>query len=122
RIDHRYRRIRVVTGRGTVTAARVIVTVPTVAIADEEITFDPHLPEKVAAASGVSPGTADKLFLAYDGHVTERYLIGSTARLETRSEERRVGKGSRINWFFGLHQDVHLSGRSQGALRGDAGA
>jgi monoamine oxidase len=101
RIDHRCRRIRVVTGRGTVTAARVVVAVPTAAIADEDITFDPPLPEKVAAASGLPLGTADKLFLAYDGDVTERYLIGSTTRLETMSYQLRPFGRPRINCFFG---------------------
>jgi len=101
RIDHRGRRIRVVTGRGTVTAAHVIVTVPTTAIADEDIKFDPPLPEKVAAASGLPLGTADKLFLAYDGDAAERYLIGSTTRLETMSYQLRPFGRPRINCFFG---------------------
>jgi monoamine oxidase len=75
--------------------------VPTAAIADEDITFDPPLPEKVAAASGLPLGTADKLFLAYNGDVTERYLIGSTTRLETMRDQLRPFGRPRINCFFG---------------------
>jgi monoamine oxidase len=58
RIEHHGSRINVKTSRGTVGAARVIVTVPTAAIADEHLVFDPQLPDKVAAAQAcrsVSP-------------------------------------------------------------------
>jgi len=50
RIDHREQMIRLETTRGTVTAARVIVTVPTSIIAGESLRFDPPLPDKVALA------------------------------------------------------------------------
>src|SRR5207245_2633931 len=58
-IDHRERAIRVETARGTVTAARVIVAVPTSIIAGEVLRFDPPLPAKVAAAAGLPLGVGD---------------------------------------------------------------
>src|SRR5215510_3816794 len=47
RIDHGGRTIRLETARGTVTAARVIITVPTSIIAGEIFRFDPPLPDKI---------------------------------------------------------------------------
>ena len=45
------------TSRGTLTADKVIVTVPTNLIADEAIRFHPPLPAKVDAARGLPPGS-----------------------------------------------------------------
>ena len=66
-VDHRGRAIRLETARGTVTARRVIVTVPTSIIAGEIIRFDPPLPDKLAAAAGLPLGVDDKLFISLDG-------------------------------------------------------
>src|SRR6266446_6625832 len=66
-IDHGGRAIRLETTRGTVTARRVIVTVPTSILAAEMLRFDPPLPDKLAAAAGLPLGLADKLFLSIDG-------------------------------------------------------
>jgi monoamine oxidase len=57
RIDHGGRAIRLETARGAVTAARVIVTVPTSIIAGEMLRFDPPLPDKIAAAAGLPLGS-----------------------------------------------------------------
>src|SRR5258705_6480353 len=43
-IDHSKKRVRIETSRGTLTAGKVIVTVPTNLIADESIRFHPALP------------------------------------------------------------------------------
>ena len=67
KIDHRGRAIRIETARGTVTAQRVVVTVPTSILAAEAIRFDPPLPDKIAAAAGLPLGVDDKLFIALDG-------------------------------------------------------
>src|SRR6266700_5725379 len=67
RIGHHGTRIRLATRRGTVNAACVIVTVPTSAIADEHLVFDPPLPDKITAAAGLPLGLANKLFLRLDG-------------------------------------------------------
>jgi monoamine oxidase len=65
-IDHSAKRIRIETSRGTLTADKVIVTVPTNLIADEAIRFHPPLPAKVDAARGLPLGLADKVTLALD--------------------------------------------------------
>src|SRR3954451_2020495 len=46
-IDHSGPRVRVVSSRGTLNAGKVIVTVPTNLIANEDIRFTPKLPAKV---------------------------------------------------------------------------
>ncbi len=101
RVEHRGSRIRLATSRGTVSAARVIVTVPTAAIAGEHLVFDPPLPDKLAAASGLPLGLADKLFFAFDGDMQERFLVGSTSRRETMSYQVRPFGRPRIHCFFG---------------------
>ena len=65
-IDHSGKRVRIETSRGTLTAGKVIVTVPTNLIADEAIRFHPPLPAKVDAARGLPLGLADKVMLALD--------------------------------------------------------
>jgi monoamine oxidase len=105
RIEHHGSRINVKTSRGTVGAARVIVTVPTAAIADEHLVFDPPLPNKVAAASGLPLGLANKLFLQVEGTIpgadAEFFLVGSTRRRETMNYQVRPLGRPRINCFFG---------------------
>jgi monoamine oxidase len=105
RIDHHGSRISVETSRGTISAARIIVTVPTAAIAGEHLVFDPPLSDKVAAASGLPLGLANKLFLRLDGSVPgaedELFLVGSTRRRETMSYQVRPLGRPRINCFFG---------------------
>ncbi len=59
RVDHRGDAIRLETARGTLTASRVIVTVPTSIIAGEIIRFDPPLADKLAAAAGLPLGVDD---------------------------------------------------------------
>ena len=65
-IDHSGKRVRIETSQGTLTAAQVIVTVPTNLIANEAIRFHPPLPAKVDAARGLPLGLADKVTLALD--------------------------------------------------------
>src|SRR6185312_2314906 len=107
RVVHGGRRIRLESERGVVNAARVIVTVPTDIIAGERLVFDPPLPDKVAAASGLPLGLADKLFLRFEGTLPdpdnddELFLVGSTRRRETMSYQVRPLGRPRINCFFG---------------------
>ncbi len=105
RIDHGGRAIRLETARGTVTAARAIVTVPTSILAAELIRFDPPLPDKLAAAAGLPLGLADKLFIALDGTFPgiehDAYLIGSTNSRETMSYQVRPFDRPAIYCFFG---------------------
>ena len=105
RVEHDGGRIHLATARGTVSAARVIVAVPTSVIAGEHLVFDPELPDKVAAAAGLPLGLANKLFLGLDGRLPgdedELFLVGSTARRETMSYQVRPLGRPRINCFFG---------------------
>ncbi len=105
RVEHHGGRIRLATARGTVSADRIIVTVPTSAIAGEHLVFDPELPDKIAAAAGLPLGLANKLFLRLDGALPgaedELFLVGSTQRRETMSYQVRPLGRPRINCFFG---------------------
>src|SRR6185312_8633262 len=65
-IDHSAKRLRIETSQGTLSADKVIVTVPTNLIADEAIRFHPALPDKVEAASKLPLGLADKVVLALE--------------------------------------------------------
>jgi len=105
RIAHGGRAIALETGRGTVTAARVIVTVPTSILAAELIRFDPPLPEKLSAAAGLPLGVDDKLFISLEGALPgvghDGFLIGSTTRTETMSYQIRPLDRPAIYCFFG---------------------
>jgi monoamine oxidase len=104
-VDHRGRAIRLQTARGTVTAARVIVTVPTSIIADKIIRFEPSLPGKIEAAAGLPLGVDDKLFIAISGQLPgiehDAYLVGSTTSRETMSYLVRPFDRPAIYCFFG---------------------
>lgn len=65
-IDHSGKRVRIETSRGTLSAAKVIVTAPTNLLADEAVRFHPSLPAKVDAARGLPLGLADKVMLSLD--------------------------------------------------------
>ena len=65
-IDLAGRRVRVVTAKGPLEAAAVIVTVPTDVLAAEAIRFTPALPEKIEAAAALPLGANEKLFLGLD--------------------------------------------------------
>ncbi len=101
RVAHGGSRIRVETAQGTVSAARVVVTVPTEVIAGGHLAFDPPLPDKLEAAAGLPLGLADKLCLGFDGDMSERFLVGSTRRRETMSYQVRPFGRPRIHCFFG---------------------
>lgn len=120
RINHRDRAIRLATSRGAVAAARVIIAVPTAAIAGEEVAFDPPLPEKLAATAGLPLGLADKLFLRLDEKLAdvddELFLIGSTRRRETMSYQVQPMGGQRINCFFGGQFAAQLEGDGIAAM------
>jgi monoamine oxidase len=120
-IDHRGRAIRLETARGVVTAARVIVTVPTSIIAAEVIRFDPPLPDKVAAAAGLPLGVDDKLFIALDAKWTaafaqDGFLIGSTRRRETMTYQIRPLNRPAIYCFFGGRFAASMEAQGQAAM------
>ena len=70
-------RVRIETSRGTLTASKVIVTVPTNLIANEDIRFSPALPAKVEAARDLPLGVDDKVMLRLDDARAVHRLIES---------------------------------------------
>jgi len=86
RIDHSGKRIAIETAKGTITADRAIVTLPTALLARPGLFF-PELPGKLDAAAGLPLGLADKLFLSLDG--AEEFEKDS--RLYARIDRTDVG-------------------------------
>jgi monoamine oxidase len=120
RIDHAGRAIRIDTARGTVSAAQVIVTVPTSILAGEVLRFDPPLPEKLAAAAGLPLGVDDKLFISLDGAMPgvghDGFLVGSTSRRETMTYQIRPLDRPAIYCFFGGRFAAALEREGTGAM------
>ncbi len=107
RIDHRGRDILIDTARGRVAAKRAIVAVPTSILSSEALAFDPVLPAKLGAASGLPLGLADKLFFHFTGDMDDLdatgdiFLVGSTTRRSTMSYQARPFGRPVIQCFFG---------------------
>ena len=78
---------------------------PTSIVAGEIIRFDPPLPDKLAAATGLPLGVDDKLFISLDGRFPgvehDTYLVGSTTSRETMSYQVRPLDRPAIYCFFG---------------------
>ena len=103
-IDHSGQRIRIETSQGTLTADKVIVTVPTNLIADEAIRFHPPLSAKVDAARNLPLGLADKVTLALENPEAlpvEGNLRGATMRTEMGTYHIRPFGQPCIEGFFG---------------------
>jgi monoamine oxidase len=118
-IDHSGKRVRIETSRGTLTAAKVIVTVPTNLIADEAIRFHPALPAKVDAARGLPLGVDDKAMLALDepGDLpVDGGLRGATMRTEMGGFHLRPFGQPCIEGFFGGTFARELEDLGEGAL------
>jgi len=118
-IDHSGKRVRVETSRGTLTADRVIVTVPTSLIANEAIRFHPELPAKVDAARGLPLGLADKVTLALDEPEAlpkEGNLRGATMRREMGTYHLRPFGQPCIEGFFGGRFARQLEDAGDGAI------
>jgi monoamine oxidase len=119
RIDHSGKRIKLETSRGTLTAAKVIVTVPTNLIADEAIRFFPALPAKVGAARGLPLGLADKVMLALDEPEAlpkDGNLRGATMRTAMGSYHLRPYGQPSIEGYFGGRFARELEDAGEGAL------
>ena len=119
RIDHSGARIMIETDRGTLSAAQVVVTVPTNLIADEAITFHPALPDKVDAAKNLPLGLADKVMLALDepeALPSDGNLRGATMRREMGSYHLRPFGQPCIEGFFGGRFARELEDAGDGAL------
>jgi monoamine oxidase len=119
-IDHSSSRIRIETSRGTLSAASVIVTVPTNLIANEAVRFFPTLPDKVDAARGLPLGLADKVMLALDddGDALPRdgNLRGSTTKVGAGSYHLRPQGFPCIEGYFGGRFARELEDRGEDGL------
>src|SRR5712671_6620695 len=118
-IDHSAKRVRIETSRGTLSADKVIVTVPTNLIADEAIRFHPALPAKVDAARGLPLGLADKAMLALDEPEAlpkEGNLRGATMRTAMGTYHLRPFGQACIEGFFGGRFARELEDAGDGAL------
>jgi monoamine oxidase len=118
-IDHSGTRLRIETSQGTLTAKKVIVTVPTNLIARQAIRFHPALPAKVDAASGLPLGLADKVMLALDepeALPTDGNLRGATMRTAMGSYHLRPFGQASIEGYFGGSFALELEDAGDGAL------
>jgi monoamine oxidase len=118
-IDHSAKRVRLETSRGTLSAGKVIVTVPTNLIADETIRFHPALPAKFDAARGLPLGLADKVMLALDepdALPKDGNLRGATMRTAMGSFHLRPFGQPCIEGYFGGRFARELEDAGDGAL------
>ncbi len=114
-IDHSGARIRIDTAKGKLTAAQVIVTLPTSLIAAEAVRFTPALPQKTEAAHGLPLGLANKLFLALDKadqFGADCTLFGDINRTGTAAYQFRPFGRPMIETYFGgqLAADLEAGG------------
>jgi monoamine oxidase len=122
-IDHSGPRVRIETSKGTLAAARVIVTVPTSLIAEEAIRFYPALPAKVDAARGLPLGLADKVTLALDqpeALPSDGNLRGATMRTAMGGYHLRPFGQACIEGFFGGRFARELEDAGDGAIAAQA--
>ena len=122
-IDHAGKRVRVETSQGTLTADKVIVTVPTNLIGDESIRFHPALPAKVDAARGLPLGLADKVMLALDEPEAlpkDGNLRGATMRTAMGSFHLRPFGQPCIEGYFAGRFARALEDAGDGALAAKA--
>jgi monoamine oxidase len=122
-IDHSGKRVRIETSRGTLTANKVIVSVPTSLIAIEAIRFDPPLPAKVDAARGLPLGVDDKVMLRLDGGEglpRDAGLRGATMRTAMGSFQIKPFGRPCIEGFFGGSFARELEDAGEGAMAAQA--
>jgi monoamine oxidase len=123
RIDHSGRRVRIETSRGTLTAGKVIVTVPTSLIANENIRFDPPLPAKVDAARGLPLGVDNKVMLRLDDAEAlpkDTGLRAATMRTAMGSFHIKPFGQPCVEGFFGGPFARELEDAGQGAMAAQA--
>jgi monoamine oxidase len=122
-IDHSGPRLRIETSKGTVSAAKAIVTVPTDLIAEQSIRFHPALPAKVDAARGLPLGLADKVTLGLDrpeALPSDGSLRGATMRTAMGAYHLRPFGQACIEGFFGGRFARELEDAGDGALAAQA--
>ncbi|NEX94233.1 NAD(P)/FAD-dependent oxidoreductase, partial [Caulobacter sp. 17J65-9] len=85
-VDRTGHRLRLTTSQGVLEADAVIVAVPTPALAQGRLSFNPPLPLKAEAASGLPLGLADKITFRLaepDGFPVDSQLLGRTDTTDT---------------------------------------
>jgi monoamine oxidase len=118
-VDHSGKRVRIETSQGTLTAGKVIITVPTNLIADEAVRFHPPLPAKLDAARGLPLGLADKVTLALDDPEAlpkEGNLRAAAMRTAMGTYHLRPFGQPCIEGFFGGRFARELEDAGDGAL------
>jgi monoamine oxidase len=118
-IDHSGKRIVLRTSLGTLSAEKVIVTVPTSLIADEAIRFSPLLAAKLDAAHGLPLGVDDKVMLALEdaeAFPKEGNLRGVTIRTAMGAYHIRPFGQPCIEGFFGGSFAKELEDAGDGAI------
>jgi monoamine oxidase len=122
-IDHSGPRVRIETSRGSLTARKIIITVPTNLIADQAIRFHPALPAKVDAARGLPLGVDDKVMLALDDPDAlpkDGNLRGATMRTAMGSFHLRPFGQPCIEGFFGGTFARELEDAGEGAFAAES--
>ncbi|MDB5618935.1 NAD(P)/FAD-dependent oxidoreductase [Tardiphaga sp.] len=122
-IDHSGPRVKIVTSKGTLSAAKVIVTVPSNLIAGEAIRFDPPLPGKVDAALGLPLGANNKVMLALSGDddlPKDAGLRGAATQSGVGSFHLRPFGRPCIEGFYGGAFARELEDAGDGALSAQA--
>jgi monoamine oxidase len=118
-IDHSTARLRIETSRGTLSASKAIVTLPTSLIGNEALRFFPALPDKVEAAAGLPLGLADKVMLRLDepgALPVDGNLRGATMKTAMGSFHLRPFGQPAIEGFFGGRFAKELEDAGDGAL------
>lgn len=118
-IDHSSTPIRIETSQGTLTAGKVIVTLPTDILAKERVRFVPELPDKLAAAAGLPLGLADKVTLGLDKPddlPIDGHMRGAIDRVATGSYQLLPFGQPCIEGYFGGSFARLLEEAGDGAL------
>ena len=118
-IDHRGKRLRIETAKGTIAADHVIVTIPSTLIAAERLLFTPALPEKTEAARGLPLGLADKLFVSLERaeeFEQDTRVFGHTDRAATATYQFRPFGRPMIEVYFGGRFAAELEAGGDGAF------
>ena len=116
-IDSTGSRLRVDADRGSVLARAVVVTASTNMLAREQIRFTPALPAKVAAATRLPLGLANKLFLSLpdpEAFQPETYLMGPANRVRSGTYHLRPFGRPVIECYYGgaLARDLETAGKA----------
>jgi monoamine oxidase len=110
--------VRLITDHGVLEARKVIVAVPTPALARELLRFDPVIPAKIDAAAGLPLGLADKVFLSLEraeDFPVEGHLFGNVRVTGAGSYGLRPYGRPMIECFLGGGHARSLEEAGEGA-------